>query len=87
AWDFALAAAAGQRLLALVGSSRPWITADELRDGLVIARLHLRDVAGARRALDGLFRFSRRPVIDLRSQLLASFVESAERGQYLASTQ
>jgi hypothetical protein len=86
-WDFAIAAAAGQRLLPLVGSGRPWITADELRDGLVIARLHLRDVAGARRVLDSLFRFSRRPVIDLRSQLLASLVESAERGQYLASTQ
>jgi spermidine synthase len=83
-WDFAAAAAAGQRLLPLVESSKPWIPADELRDGLVIARLHLRDVSGARNAMEYLFRFSRRPVTDLRSQLLASFVESAERGRSVA---
>jgi spermidine synthase len=76
-WNFADASAAGERLMAPSGSR--WIAADELRDGLVISRLHLRDVSGARQALDSLFRFSRRPVTDLRSQLLSSYVESAER--------
>jgi hypothetical protein len=76
-WNFAEAAAAGERLMAPGGSH--WITADELRDGLVISRLRLRDVTGARQALDSLFRFSRRPATDLRSQLLSSYVESAER--------
>jgi hypothetical protein len=78
-WDFAMAADAGGRLLTLVGGSRPWIAADELRDGMVIAQLHLHDIPGARRVLDGLFRFSRRPATDLRSQLLAAYVESAEQ--------
>ena len=59
------------------GSSR-WISADELRDGLVFARLHLRDAAGARQALDTLARFSTRPAGDLRSQLLAAYVRTAE---------
>jgi spermidine synthase len=78
-WDFAAASAAGERLMGL-----RWIGADELRDGLVISRLHLRDVAGARQALDSLFRFSRRPVSDLRSQLLSAYVESAERQHAVA---
>jgi spermidine synthase len=81
-WNFAEAAAAGERLMSPGGTR--WIAPDELRDGLVISRLHLRDVPGARQALDSLFRLSRRPVTDLRSQLLAAYVESAERRQSLA---
>jgi spermidine synthase len=79
AWNFAEAAAAGERLLPLAAERRGWIPGDELRDGLVMARLHLRDVSGARQALDSLARFSRRPVTDLRSQLLAAYVQEAER--------
>jgi hypothetical protein len=77
-WNFAEVAATGERLLGLVGTYQLWMSADELRDGLVIARLHLRDIAGARRAFDGLLRFSRRPATDLRSQLLMSYVQTAE---------
>jgi hypothetical protein len=84
-WNFAEAAAAGQRLLAFAGSDRPWIPADELRDGLVMARLHLRDPRGARQVLEGLFRFSRRPATDLRSQLLTAYVQTAERRQSVAA--
>ena len=81
-WNFAEASATGERLMAPNGSH--WIGADELRDGLVISRLHLRDVAGARQALDSLFRFSRRPATDLRSQLISSYVERAERRRAVA---
>jgi predicted membrane-bound spermidine synthase len=84
AWDFAEAAAAGDRLLPLVSSNRLSIPIDELRDGLVLAKLHQRDVAGARRVLDGLFRYSRRRATDVRSQLLVSYVQTAERLQPLA---
>ena len=84
AWDFGEAAAAGERMLSLVGTDALWISPDELRDGLVFARLHLRDVAGARRAFDGLFRFSTRPATDLRSQLLMSYVQTAEQMKPLA---
>jgi spermidine synthase len=78
-WNFAEAAAAGGRLIPVASDKRGWIPGDELRDGLVIARLHLRDVAGARQALDSLARFSRRPATDLRSQLLAAYVKAAEQ--------
>jgi hypothetical protein len=84
-WNFADAAAAGARLIPYAQNGR-WIPADELRDGLVIARLHLRDVRGARDAHDSLFPLSRRPVTDLRSQLLAAYVQSAERLQSVAMT-
>jgi spermidine synthase len=83
-WDFGEAATAGERMLSLVGTEALWISPDELRDGLVFARLHLRDVAGARRAFDGLFRFSSRPATDARSQLLMSYVQTAEQMQPLA---
>jgi hypothetical protein len=83
-WNFREAAAAGERLMKLAGGSRPWIAGDELRDGLVMARLHLRDVTGARQVLDSLFPFSRRPATDLRSQLLVSYVQTAERTRSVA---
>jgi hypothetical protein len=83
-WNFAEAAAAGERLLPLAASGGAWIPADELRDGLVLARLHLRDPRGARQALDSLFRFSRRPATDLRSQLLTAYVQTAERMRSVA---
>jgi spermidine synthase len=82
-WDFAEVAAAAERLIPLARKGH-WIPADELRDGLVIARLHLRDVRGARQALDSLFPLSRRPVTDLRSQLLVAYVQTAERLQSVA---
>jgi hypothetical protein len=84
-WNFAEAAAAGQRLMTAADSTRSWIPADELRDGLVLARLHLRDSRGARQALDSLFRFSKRPATDVRSQLLTAYVEMAERLQSVAA--
>src|SRR3712207_7460303 len=49
-----------------------------------IARLHLRDVRGARQALDSLLPLSRRPSTDLRSQLLSAYVQTAERLQSVA---
>jgi spermidine synthase len=84
-WNFADAAAAGKRLLPLAASNRGWMPADELRDGLVLARLHLRDPRGARQALDSLFSLSRRPATDLRSQLLTAYVQAAERLQSVAA--
>jgi hypothetical protein len=83
-WDFARAAAAGARLMPLATGQQSWIPGDELRDGLVIARLHLRDVRGARQALDSLASVSRRPFTDLRSRLLTAYVMTAERLQSVA---
>lgn len=80
-WNFADAATAGQRLMGPATAHHAWISGDELRDGLVIARLHLRDAQGARQALDSLFFLSRRPATDVRSQLLTAYVQTAERLQ------
>ena len=55
-----------------------WITADELRDGAVFAKLYSGDVRGARQVLDTLASFSVRKPADLRSRLLAAYVTSAE---------
>jgi hypothetical protein len=83
AWNFAEAATLADRLVPLARNGR-WIPGDELRDGLVIGLLHLRDVKGARQALDNLAGLSRRPASDLRSQLLGAYVQAAERQQSVA---
>lgn len=84
-WNFAEADAAAARLLPVVLAEHRWISADELRDGLVIARLHLRDAAGARQALESLEKFSTRPAGDLRSMLLGAYVRMAEGMQTAVS--
>lgn len=76
-WDFAEAAAAGERLLPVALKEYRWVAADELRDGLVFARLHLGDATGAREALDTLATFSTRSRGDLRSLLLTAYVNTA----------
>jgi hypothetical protein len=80
-WRFAEAIEIAERLLPVVTTERRWIGADELRDGLVFAKLHLRDVSGARRRLYGLAPFSTRGPGDLRSQLLEAYVLTAEQYQ------
>jgi hypothetical protein len=80
-WNFAEANAAADRLMPVAMKDHRWIAADELRDGLVIARLHLHDASGARQALDGLEKFSNRPAGDLRSMLLGAYVRMAEGRQ------
>jgi hypothetical protein len=83
-WNFTQAAAAGERLIPMASAKRGWIAGDELRDGLVIARLHLGDTPGARQAHDSLARYSRRPATDLRSRLLTAYVEAAEKNHRVA---
>jgi hypothetical protein len=77
-WNFAEANNAADRLMPVVLKEHKWIAPDELRDGLVIARLHLHDAAGARQAYDTLKKFSNRPAGDLRSLLLGAYVMMAE---------
>jgi hypothetical protein len=80
-WRFAEAAEAGERLLPVVTSQRRWIGGDELRDGLVLAKLHLRDAAGAQRRFYQLAPLSTRNPADLRSQLLEAYVTTAAQSQ------
>ena len=55
-----------------------WILPDELRDGTVMAKLHLGDAAGARRDFETLARFSGRKPGDLRSRLLNAYIRTIE---------
>lgn len=80
-WRFADAVDAADRLLPIVTVERRWIGADELRDGLVFAKLHLRDAPGAQRRLYGLAPMSTRAPGDLRSQLLEAYVIAAQQYQ------
>jgi spermidine synthase len=80
-WDFAQAAGAADRLMPVVMDQHRWITADELRDGAVMAHLHTGNVTGARKLLDALERFSIRRPGDLRSELLGAYVRNAERAK------
>jgi hypothetical protein len=78
AWKFSQAAEAADRLLPVAMREHRWITADELRDGAVFAKLNSGDVRGARQVLDTLAQFSVRKPNDLRSRLLSAYVTSAE---------
>jgi spermidine synthase len=80
-WRFAEAADAAARLLPLAERGGQWIPADELRDGGVIANLHLGNVPAARRIYDDLREWSLRKPDDLRSRLLEAYLLDAERGR------
>jgi spermidine synthase len=77
-WKFVDASAVGERLIPLIAGGGRWMPSDELRDGLVMARLHIKEVRAARQAYDALTPLSRRPPSDLRSQLLSSYLRMAE---------
>jgi spermidine synthase len=78
-WEWTRAARAGELLLAEAVAGRSWLPPDELRDGLVIARLATGDVPGSRKAFEDLTRFTRRREGDFRNALLASYVTVAVR--------
>ena len=77
AWDFPAAAEAGERLSQAALQETSWIPPDEVRDGLVMARIKAGDPAGAERALRSLTPLSRRPMDSLRSLLLTAYLLQA----------
>jgi predicted membrane-bound spermidine synthase len=80
-WDFARAARVAEPLVAAALDRRSWMPPDELRDGVVIARLATGDVTGARQAFEALAPLSRRPPGDFRTALLAAYVEKGLEAQ------
>jgi spermidine synthase len=84
AWDFSAASTAADRLLPVVLREKRWISPDELRDGAVMAKLHLRDAKGARAMLDTLAKYSNRQPDDLRTRLLEAYVITAENQRQTA---
>jgi predicted membrane-bound spermidine synthase len=83
-WNFAEASAAADRLLPVIRSQPRWIAPDEFRDGAVMAKLQTGQAKIARRMLDYLEPTSNRSPGDLRSRLLESYVEIAEKQQSMA---
>jgi predicted membrane-bound spermidine synthase len=79
AWDWAAADTIGDRVLEL-GSRLPGlaVSGDLLRDGLVLANLHVGDIEGARRAFNVLLSHGTRSRNDLRTQLLDAWIRRAE---------
>ncbi|HEX6106532.1 MAG TPA: hypothetical protein VFZ26_13180, partial [Gemmatimonadales bacterium] len=77
-WDFPKVVYATDRLMPEFRRRRHWITPDELRDGAVVARLKVGDVAGARRVLRVLAPLSARAHDGLQSQLLEAHIRQAE---------
>lgn len=78
-WDFATASAAADRLLQPAQQGQSWVPVDQLRDGAVVAKLLVGDVAGARNYFQALAKRTERSPHDLRSGLLAAYVLYAEQ--------
>jgi hypothetical protein len=86
-WDFAEASRAAEVLIPLASHGDHWISPDLLREGTVVARLRVGDVRGARMALDALRAVSPRASGDVRGELIAAWVERAERPAPVRTTQ
>jgi spermidine synthase len=80
-WDFAEASRAAELLLPAAARGEYWLSPNLLREGTVAARLRLGDVRGAHTALNQLAQAGGRPRGDLRGDLVAAWVERAERDQ------
>jgi hypothetical protein len=76
AWDFPTASRAADRLMADPSFGTGWVPPDMLRDGGVVAKLMIGDIAGARRLYD---RLTSAGATDLRSRLLGAYIAAAIR--------
>jgi predicted membrane-bound spermidine synthase len=74
AWNFDEASRAADVLVPLEAQGDRWLDPDQLRDGAVMAKLALGDRSGARRVFLALVRQSARPITDLRTRLLYSYI-------------
>lgn len=73
-WDFAAVASAVEGLLPSVRDGQEWMDADQFRDGAVLAKLFLGDVAGARHYFATLASQVDRSEGDLRTRLLKAYI-------------
>ncbi len=80
-WKFVQAWRASELLVPLALKGDHWMPVDELREGAVLARLELGDVAGARRILTALAPLATRDANDVRPQLLDAWISAREAAQ------
>lgn len=84
AWDFAQASRAADTLIGeFLRDSLPWVPIPELRNGTVVARIRLGDLAGARRAFQAMAPDTEES--DFIAQLLAADLLFRERGDPAAA--
>jgi predicted membrane-bound spermidine synthase len=74
AWNFAEASRAADVLVPLEVQGDRWLDPDQLRDGAVMAKLALGDRPAAGGVFLALVRRSERPITDLRTRLLYSYI-------------
>jgi spermidine synthase len=80
AWDFAQASRAADTLITeFLRDSLPWVPIPELRNGTVVARMRLGDLAGARRAFQDMAPETGQT--DFIAQLLAADLVMREQAQ------
>jgi hypothetical protein len=76
-WDFKSASALADSLAPAAISLDAWMSADEIREGGVVAKLETGDVLGARRLWVAMSPAASRPPDALRSLLLDSYLIEA----------
>lgn len=76
-WDFSAASDAADYLYDDTTTGRYLLPVDLLRDGAVVAKLMVGDIAGARQMFVDLAPQSRRGTHDIRSQLLSAYLAHA----------
>lgn len=83
-WDYREASRGADVLLAAAGRGDIWLDPDQLRDGAVLAKVEV----GDRRAANDAFRLfiarSARPITDLRTRLLFSYIADTTQGRLAA---
>ena len=84
AWNFVQAWRASDVLVPLAAKGDHWMPTDELREGAVLARLALGDVAGARHVLKAMAHVSGRDANDVRPQLLDAWIAARDSSQKAA---
>jgi hypothetical protein len=85
-WDFANVTRAAEPLIGAAVAGQAWLSPDELREGVVVARLAQGDAKGAQRDFEALAPLSRRPQGDFRVALLAAYVEQVATGGRLGAS-
>lgn len=77
-WDFAVVTEAADRLLQPTLQGQGWLPMNQLREGAVVAKLLRGDASGAQQYFLALAEKEKQHVPDLRTRLLAAYVDHPE---------
>ena len=83
-WDYREASRGTDVLLAAAARGDLWLDPDQLRDGAVLAKVEVGDRRTAHDAFRMLIARSARPITDLRTRLLFSYIADTTQGRLAA---